>query len=172
MPPAPEGGSNDGSTIFGYSMGGYVGMYLAKNHSNRIEKLITLATKFKWNKIIAEKEINHLNAETIAEKLPEFAAALKNSHAPNDWKKVFGKTADMLMEMGNANPLKPGDFYSIKQPVMLMLGDRDKMVKLDETLEVYKLLPLARLSIFPNTPHPIEKVSMLRLAFEIKTFLQ
>ena len=49
-------------------MGGYVGMYLAKNHSNRIEKLITLATKFKWNKIIAEKEIDLLNAETIAEK--------------------------------------------------------------------------------------------------------
>ena len=147
-------------------------MYLAKNYSNRIEKLLTLATKFKWNKIIAEKEIKQLNAETIAEKLPDFAAALKNSHAPNDWKKLLEKTAGMLKKMGNDNPLKPEDLCSINQPVLLMLGDRDKMVTLDETLEVYNLLPQARLSIFPNIPHPIEKVSMLRLAFEIKTFLQ
>src|SRR6478672_5186908 len=34
--------------IFGYSMGGYVAMYLAKHHPQKINKLITLATKFHW----------------------------------------------------------------------------------------------------------------------------
>ena len=157
--------------IFGYSMGGYVAMYLAKYHPEKINKIITLATKFNWDETIAANETKMLNAEKIETKLPEFAAELKKRHAPNDWKTVLKKTAAMLIEMGKDNPLKPGDYAAIPHPVLLMLGDRDKMVTLDETLEVYKNLPKAQLTILPNTAHPIEMVNQARLAYEIKSFL-
>jgi hypothetical protein len=52
-----------------------------------------------------------------------------------------------------------------------MLGDRDKMVSLDETTEVYVNLPSAQLAILPNTAHPIEMVNQARLAYEIRSFL-
>src|SRR5690349_11963886 len=42
--------------IFGYSMGGYVAMYLAKYHPERVNKIITLATKFNWDETIAANE--------------------------------------------------------------------------------------------------------------------
>src|SRR5689334_2045722 len=32
--------------IFGYSMGGYVGLYLASHHPEMVSSVITLATKF------------------------------------------------------------------------------------------------------------------------------
>ena len=38
-----------------------------------------------------------------------------------------------------------------------MLGDRDKMVSLDETVAVYKSLPNAEMCVLPNTPHPLEQ---------------
>jgi pimeloyl-ACP methyl ester carboxylesterase len=152
-------------------MGGYVAMYLAKHHPQKIKKIITLATKFTWDKTIAEKEIKMLNAEKIEEKLPDFANSLKKRHVPNNWKTVLEKTAAMLIEMGNDNPLKPEDYENIQHPVLLMLGDRDKMVTLDETLEVYKNLPNAQLAVLPNTPHPIEMINTGRLAREIKVFL-
>jgi pimeloyl-ACP methyl ester carboxylesterase len=158
-------------TIFGYSMGGYVGMYIAKHHPERINKIITLATKFNWDETIAANETKMLNAEKIGAKLPDFAAALQKRHAPNDWKAVLEKTADMLIEMGKENPLKPDDYLTIQHPVLLMLGDRDKMVTLDETAAVYKSLPNAQLSVIPNTAHPIEMVDQARLAFEIRSFL-
>src|SRR5215471_9983118 len=41
--------------VFGYSMGGYVGMYLAKHFPGKISGLITLATKFYWDEAIASK---------------------------------------------------------------------------------------------------------------------
>jgi pimeloyl-ACP methyl ester carboxylesterase len=157
--------------IFGYSMGGYVVMYLAKQHPQKIKKIITLATKFTWDEPIAAQEIKMLNADKIEEKLPEFAAALQKRHAPNNWKTVLEKTAAMLVEMGKGNPLKAADYSAIQHPVLLMLGDRDKMVTLDETVEVYKNLPQAQLSILPNTAHPIEMVNTDRLASEIKIFL-
>ena len=161
----------DSISIFGYSMGGYVAMYLAKNHPQRIKKIITLATNFTWDENIAAQEIKMLNADKIEEKLPDFAAALQNRHAPNNWKTVLGKTAAMLTAMGKDNPLKAADYPGIQHPVLLMLGDRDKMVALDETVEVYKNLPKAQLAILPNTAHPIEMLNADRLTSEIKTFL-
>jgi pimeloyl-ACP methyl ester carboxylesterase len=38
----------DKISIFGYSMGGYVALYLAKQQPDRIDKVFTLATKFDW----------------------------------------------------------------------------------------------------------------------------
>jgi pimeloyl-ACP methyl ester carboxylesterase len=161
----------DSINIFGYSMGGYVAMYLAKHHPQRIIKIITLATKFAWDETIAAREIKMLNAAKIEEKLPDFAAALKKRHAPNNWKIVLEKTAAMLAAMGEDNPLKPADYPEIEHRVLLMLGDRDKMVTLDETVEVYKNLPKAQLAILPNTSHPIEMANADRLAGEIRSFL-
>jgi pimeloyl-ACP methyl ester carboxylesterase len=161
----------DTVNIFGYSMGGYVAMYLAKHHPQKINKVITLATKFTWDEAIAAKEIKMLNAEKIEEKLPGFAISLQKRHAPNNWKTVLEKTATMLLEMGKDNPLKPEDYKTIQHPVLLMLGDRDKMVSLGETLEVYKNLPDAQLAVLPNTAHPVEMLNIERLAFELRTFL-
>jgi pimeloyl-ACP methyl ester carboxylesterase len=156
--------------IFGYSMGGYVAMYLAKHHPERIKKIITLATKFNWNETIAANEIKMLNPDKIEEKLPDFAAALQKRHAPNNWKTVLEKTAAMLTAIGKDNPLKTTDYSEMQHPVLLMLGDRDKMVTLDETVEVYKNLPQAQLAVLPNTGHPIEMVNTDRLANEIMAF--
>jgi pimeloyl-ACP methyl ester carboxylesterase len=77
----------------------------------------------------------------------------------------------MLTEMGKENPLKTADYQNIEHPVLLMLGDRDKMVTLEETVEVYKNLPQAQLAVLPKTSHPIEMVDLDRLAYEIKSFL-
>lgn len=161
----------DSINIFGYSMGGYVAMYLAKHHPQRIQKITTLATKFTWNETIAAQEIKMLNPIKIEEKLPDFAAALQKRHAPNDWKIVLEKTAAMLTAIGKDNPLKPTDYSEIDHTVLLMLGDRDKMVTLEETVEVYKNLPKAQLAVLPNTAHPIEMVNADRLAEEIRSFL-
>jgi pimeloyl-ACP methyl ester carboxylesterase len=88
----------DALSIFGYSMGGYVAMYIAKHHPERIQKIITLATKFSWDEAIAAKEMKMLNAEKIEEKLPDFATSLQKRHAPNDWKLVLERTAAMLLK--------------------------------------------------------------------------
>ena len=77
----------------------------------------------------------------------------------------------MLRELGRDNPLKPVDYICIQQPVLLLLGDRDKMVSLEETSEVLLNLPNGRLNVLPETPHPIEKVDLLRLVKEIDAFL-
>jgi esterase/lipase len=152
------------ASIFGYSMGGYVAMYLAKYHPGKINKVITLAIKFYWDEATAVKESGMLNAEKIEEKIPAFVQVLAKRHAPNDWKIVLQKTKDMLVEMGNKNPLLLEDYASISQPILVMLGDKDKMVSMEETEAVYEKLPNGKLMVLPETEHPIEKVDVGQLS--------
>lgn len=146
-------------TIFGASMGGAVGLYLAKEHPELVEKVITLGTKFHWDAATAEKEIKLLQPDIIAVKVPAFAATLEKMHAPVDWKLVLAGIAQMMIEMGKENPLHADALRSITVPALILLGDRDRMVSFEETVQVYKLLPEAAFGVLPNTPHPAELVN-------------
>lgn len=158
-------------SIFGYSMGGYVALYLAKHYPHLIEHVITLATKFHWNEAIAAKEIKMLQPEVIEYKLPAFAETLQLRHSPVDWKMVLNQTAEMLLNLGKNNMLKPEDYATILTPCLVMIGDRDKMVTLEETVTVYKELSAAQLAVLPSTPHPIEQVDETFLADHIRKFI-
>ena len=161
----------DKISIVGYSMGGYVALYLAKHHPEKIDKIVTLATKFNWDNEIAAKEVKMLDPDKIAQKLPHFAQSLSNRHTANDWKLVLAKTAEMMVMMGNKNPLTLSDYESIANKVLITIGDRDKMVRLDETLEVYKNLINAQLCVLPDTGHPIEQLDVKLAAEVIGRFL-
>ena len=160
----------DQAAVFGYSMGGYVALYLAKQQPQLFSEVVTLATKFHWDETIAAKEAAMLNAEVIAEKLPSFAEQLQQRHQPNDWKLVLEKTKAMLLQMGNKNPLQLIDYTAISTPVLLLLGDNDKMVTKEETEDVQKALPNSRFQLLENTIHPIEKVNLVLLADIIREF--
>jgi len=106
---------------------------------------------------IATKEIKMLDAEKIAVKIPAFAAALEKRHRPNDWKMVLNKTAEMMIGLGNDNPLQLTDYAAIEQPVMISIGDKDAMVTLEETIEVYRRLKHANFMVLPDTQTPDRK---------------
>ena len=159
------------ANVFGYSMGGYVAMYLAKHHPQLINKVVTLATKFYWDETIASKEIKMLDADTIEQKIPAFATQLQQRHTPQNWKLLLEKTITLLLSLGKNNTLQLEDYTTINTPSLLLLGDRDKMITLDETLAVYKQLPNAQLGMLPNTAHPIEKINIELLSFFIRQFI-
>ncbi len=158
-------------SFFGYSMGGYIAMLFAKKYPQRVEKIITLATKFHWDETIAAQEIKMLQPQAIEEKLPVFAAELEKRHAPLDWKEQLLQTQHLLTGLGKQNVLAIPGYAVISIPSLLMVGDRDKMVTLAETIAVYNALPNASLAVLPQTSHPIEKVDTILLKFYIERFL-
>jgi pimeloyl-ACP methyl ester carboxylesterase len=156
--------------VFGYSMGGYVALYLAKHHPQKIGRLFTLATKFSWDQATSQKEITMLDPTRIEEKLPAFAKALEERHQPNDWKHVLAATAQMMIDLGKKNTLSLEDYTPIASSALICIGDRDKMVTLEETIAVYRQLKNGQMLILPNTPHPLEQVSLERLSSEVRSF--
>ena len=157
--------------IFGYSMGGYVALYLASQHPDRIKSIFTLATKFAWSAEAAAKEVKLLNPGKVKEKVPQFAATLAQRHAPQPWERVMEQTALMMLRLGEQPLLTATTLSQIQQPVQVAVGDQDTMVTLQETAEAFRSLPDARLLVLPATPHPLERVAVSRLHHEIDLFL-
>lgn len=160
----------DSAPIFGYSMGGYVGLYLAKHFPERIQRLFTLATKLNWTIEGAQKEASMLNPILIKEKLPKYALSLEQLHG-NNWEALMIKTAQMMLNLGQDPEVKDSDFEQIDIPVLLSVGDKDAMVTLEETIFVHRKIKDSQLLILPKTIHPIEKVDVVELAHQIKRFL-
>ena len=158
--------------VFGYSMGGFVAIYLASNFPDRILKIFTLGTKFNWSKETVKLQTKLLDVEAIEQKLPTYADELKEIHAPNDWKKVIEKTIEMLVTLGKKNPLNDDDLINLDIPVLIGMGDRDNFVIIEESVFSYRLLNKGQLLIIPDTPHPIHNVSKTVLAREIKRFME
>jgi pimeloyl-ACP methyl ester carboxylesterase len=153
-------------------MGGYVALYLARNNPEMVNRIFTLATKFDWTPESAMRESQLLDPVRIEENLPAFARLLKERHSVALWQSVLDLTVKMMMEMGSNPPLLPDDLGKIESRTLIGVGDRDRMVSLEETINVYRLLKGSQLSVFPSTAHPLEAVDPERLAGEIKLFFK
>ncbi|HET8837853.1 MAG TPA: alpha/beta hydrolase [Flavobacteriaceae bacterium] len=155
--------SLESASIFGYSMGGYVGLKLAMQFPERVEKLITLGTKLKWNKEIAAKELQMLNTEKMERKIPQFVEKLKNENPASEWKELVNKTAKMLHGLGNGKALSEMEFKNIEIPVLVLRGSEDSMVTKEECENLVRILPDGTYFEIPGAMHQFEKVDDLKL---------
>jgi pimeloyl-ACP methyl ester carboxylesterase len=158
------------ANIFGYSMGGYVALQLAKERPGLIQKIMTLGTKLRWSPEISAQEIKLLNPEVIEEKVPKFAEQLKLRHAPLDWKDVMKHTADLMIALGNGEAMTLNDFQNIHVPVLITLGALDQMVTQEESRAVVEVLPNGSFEIFDGIKHPIETIDVWMVSEKIKSF--
>lgn len=150
--------------IFGFSMGGYVALWLAAKHPDKIGGIFTLGTKFAWSPGTAAHEANFLNPQKIKEKVPQFAAALEKRHAPQNWELLLQQTAALMEQLGREPLLTPEVLRNIQHPVRIGLGEQDNMVTHEESSQAADALPNGRLVMLPDTPHPVEKVNPETLA--------
>lgn len=160
----------ENSLVFGYSMGGYVALNYAKKHPNKLKKIITFGTKFDWTPESALKETGKLNPEKIEEKIPQFATFLEKSLAPNNWKMVMNKTAQMMLDLGNSAALQIEDLKEISTPTLITIGTLDNMVSLDESKFATSHLKNAELLELEGFVHPIEQNDLEVLAKTIVDF--
>ncbi|GAA4344852.1 alpha/beta fold hydrolase [Flaviaesturariibacter amylovorans] len=160
----------DRPSVFGYSMGGYVALHLAATRPELIGAVATLATKLDWTPEGAAREAAGLQPDVIEQKVPAFAAALRERHYPLNWKEVLANTASLMQELGRAPLLTDGVLASLTLPVLLLLGDRDNMVTLEETVNARRTIPGAQLGVLPATPHPLEKADPKLLAALLQRF--
>ncbi|AWO00299.1 alpha/beta hydrolase [Chitinophaga alhagiae] len=157
--------------VFGYSMGGYVALQAALEAPEAFSRIQTLATKFSWTPDTAAREARRLNAATLREKAPDYAAAQQQLHGEQEWGPLLAATAIMMENLGSEPLLTADTLKNITVPVRVMVGDRDAMVSIEETVATYRQLPQASLTVLPDTKHPLEKVNSAVLIWEIRSFM-
>jgi pimeloyl-ACP methyl ester carboxylesterase len=160
----------DKVNIFGYSMGGYVGLLYAARFPERVVSVLTLATKFHWTEASALRDAQSLDPHGIREKVPQFAKQLAGWHGAEHWEKLLSATREMMIRLGK-NPLLSADVLSrMQMPVQLMSGDKDRMVSMEETAAAAAMLPLGTAVMLPETKHPFEQVNVPALIKELNAF--
>ena len=156
--------------VFGYSMGGYVALYLAATMPERIARGATLATKLAWTPEAAARESAMLDPVAIRTKVPRFAAALQARHTGAGWEALLASTAELLHELGARPRVTDELMASIGQPVRIGVGDRDATVTVEECVAAVRRLRAGELEVHPRTPHPFEKASLDRLVRSLEDF--
>lgn len=148
------------ATFFGYSMGGYVAVLLALRNPGIVGKIVTLGTKWHWSYEIAAQECAMLDPDKMVEKVPKYVDSLRHLHGETGWKDVVVNTSKMMRLLGETNPLNPETLLKTIPPVMVLLGELDQMVSIEESQTAAESIPYGGFEMLKNTPHPISKVDM------------
>ena len=146
--------------VFGYSMGGYVALEVARRRPDLVSTVITFATKFDWTPESAAKEARHLDAGKIRAKVPYFAEQLERRHTALGWEAVLSHTAAMMHSLANEPILNPDKLREIHCPVRVMVGDKDGTVSVEESLAASRSMERGELEVLPGVSHPFEKVPL------------
>lgn len=158
--------------IFGYSMGGYVALTLAAEAPKLVSAVVTLGTKLAWSPESAARETGRLDPAGIRAKVPKFAELLERRHAgAGGWELAISRTAAMMTSLGAHPAVDDALLARIACPVRLMVGDRDAVVSIDETIAASRKLARGEAAVVPNTPHPFQQARPSLVAALTRDFL-
>ncbi|MGZ5583286.1 MAG: alpha/beta fold hydrolase [Usitatibacter sp.] len=150
----------DRAHLFGYSVGGYVALYLARHMRSRTLGACAIATKYVFDAATVAHWTRISSADWMRQPGNPRAAEMERIHAPQDWTELVKVNARLYEDLGRDAPLKDGDLARIAAPVMLVGSNRDQLVPWAETVALGKLIPGAKLVMFYGRAHPIACVSV------------
>ena len=163
------------ASVLGYSLGGCIGLAAGLKRPGRIKALVMHAVKFFWDEASIAAMVADLNPDTILEKFPKYSQQLKGNHAavygPEYWMTLLDTAADLVKTMPEQGP-------TIEQaaganfPVLVSVGDRDKLVSLEEVMRLVGVLPQGEMAVLPATPHPFQRVRIDTFSQILSDFLK
>lgn len=137
--------------IFGYSDGGIVGLGVAIRHPALVRRLAILgANTGKLSEVYDPKfyaEYQSLPADFTPKELKEPYDPVAPD--PTKWPVLVAKIKDLGRDFKGYSVQ---EVKSIKASTLIMLGDRD-VVRPEHAVEMFRMIPDARLAILPGSDH-------------------
>lgn len=150
--------------VFGYSMGGYVALYHKANFEDSpIQNIITYGTKFNWTAQAVARELPMMNPDHVQDKFPLFAETLATKHGDR-WKQLLRSTAHMMQNLERLDGLTKEDMAEVDVPVVLVLGDQDRMVTSEETHLAATWLHGAQIKTVSHSKHELERSNLKEIS--------
>ena len=155
--------------VFGYGMGGTIGLALAIRHPGLVRRLAICSAVYRP----VEESYPQDVLDAFKEMTPEKFAPKelkepydKMSPAPN-WKGLVAKIIQMERDFKG---FSQEQMKAIKAEVFIAAGDRYD-VGLEHIVEMHHLIPKSQLAVFPNSDHLLLLTNPDKLLVQIKEFL-
>ncbi|MBY0516321.1 MAG: alpha/beta hydrolase [Bacteriovoracaceae bacterium] len=146
-------------TVMGHSMGGYIALsHKAFVEDSPIQRIITYGTKFNWSETTVSQMLVQLHPENEA-----LVEHLKKVFGDNGLR-LLASTQHLMNHLERLDGLTPLDLEEIDIPIDLILGDKDKVVSIEETQNIKNCLSQAQLHILNDSRHEMERCNLNALA--------
>lgn len=147
--------------ICGYSDGGQIALEIGMCYPNLTAASVVGAAWYKFS----EAYLNSLqalgiegpgvvNIEQVQRAVPDLVKLWKTEHSwtddPEYWQTLVKQISTMWW---TSLDYAAEDFQKIIEPTLILIGDRDGMIELEQAVEMYQLIPNAELTILPNRTH-------------------
>jgi len=130
--------------VLGWSDGGIVGLLLAINHPDKVDKLAIMGAN------IEPGGLYDWESSSIKKQLEEVDAQIANGDTSEPWD-VYHQQLSLMVSQPHI-PLEK--LKGITSPTLVMAADKD-VVRDDHTQSIFNALPNAHLCIFPGATHMI-----------------
>ena len=132
--------------FFGFSNGGSTALRIAIRHPESVRKLVVGSAIFKRDGMPPQfwEWMKNASLENMPTQLKE--AYLKIAANPKDLIKMHDKDAKRMVEFKD---WRAEDIQSISSPTLIINGDAD-VVRPEHAVEMFRLLPNAKLAILPG----------------------
>ena len=135
------------ASIVGWSDGGIIGLIMAINNPERVNKLFTFGTNFNHSGDKSEAMDTAMAARFMAKAKAEY-----NNLSPTP--DGFVKLISALGKMYSTEPdINVSDIKKIKSPTVIAGGEYEQFIKRELFEELAHLIPGAKLVIIPNVSH-------------------
>lgn len=112
---------------------------------------------------LGDDSSTEIDTTLLARNHPDWAAWLDQLYGVDGWKPLLTELKQMWITPLNYTT---ADFAAVSAPTLVMIGDRDELVPVEEAAELYHYLPTAELAVVPNAHHGAffsEKVTTFQL---------
>jgi pimeloyl-ACP methyl ester carboxylesterase len=151
--------------VFGYSDGGQIVLELGMRYPGLCRALVVGAAWYKFSPLYLDAlksagliSPSQVDFELIQGQSPEWVEEMRTVHTsspdPQYWRTLLQQISTMWW-----TPLDYAveDFRLITDPTLIMQGDRDSMIALGQSFEMYQFIPDAELFIIPGADHSTAK---------------
>jgi pimeloyl-ACP methyl ester carboxylesterase len=147
--------------IFGYSDGGQIALEISMRYPGVAAAFVVGAAWYKFSETymhaltaFGSPASGIVDFEKIQRDTPEWVTQLKTDHPrPEDaeyWQTLLKQISILWW-----TPLDytSENFHRITEPTLILIGDRDGLIELNQAVDMYQLIPDAELVVLPNTTH-------------------
>ncbi|MGA7733772.1 MAG: alpha/beta hydrolase [Chloroflexia bacterium] len=144
--------------ICGYSDGGQVALEIGMRYPDLPQAIVVGGAHLeltegsrRWvRSILGDEASPDVDIEQFERDNPGFAAGLQQDHGPDNWKTLLKQIKPMWNARLNYTV---DDFTRVVAPTLVLLGDRDGFVPVEDGVGMYRLLPNAEFAVVPGANH-------------------
>ena len=147
-------------SICGYSDGGQICLEIGMHHPAVANKLVVVGAHNRLQDadtaalrdmgIEAPGVVDVQKFETAAPEIVSRVREFSSGHGPEYWKTFVREISKMWLTQLNYSIQ---DYRNITAPTLILVGDRDPDVSLEDALEMYRSIPNAQLAVAPISDH-------------------